>query len=155
MLPDSSEIPMLIDVAKLLKGRSKRLFMARTVKAMGRGGQSWAARNLGWCQDTIRRGISELEQKPSGPSFSEINRCRAAEKILPRLLDDIRDVMGGERAETCSGGRSRHGRPSAAEVRRRLIGEKGYSDSELPTRQTINKKLKMLGYHLEEKAFAG
>ncbi len=32
-------IPVLIDAAKALKGSQRRLFMAKTVKALGRGGQ--------------------------------------------------------------------------------------------------------------------
>ncbi len=43
-------------------------------------------------------------------------------------------------------------RISAAEVRRRLISEKGYTDEELPTPQTINTKLNMLGYRLTKVA---
>ena len=43
-------------------------------------------------------------------------------------------------------------RISAAEVRRQLIAVKGYTDEELPTQQTINKKLNMLGYRLTKVA---
>jgi hypothetical protein len=37
-------------------------------------------------------------------------------------------------------------RISAAEVRSQLIATKGYTDEQLPTQQTINRKLNMLGY---------
>lgn len=47
MRPDPEMIPVLIDAAKALKGSGKRLFMARTVQAMGRGGQRWAEVHLG------------------------------------------------------------------------------------------------------------
>ena len=43
-------------------------------------------------------------------------------------------------------------RISAAEVRRQLIATKGYTDAELPTQQTINKKLNLLGYCLTKVA---
>ena len=36
---------------------------------------------------------------------------------------------------------------AAAEVRRQLIMQKGYSDEELPTAETIGSKLNMLGYY--------
>jgi hypothetical protein len=39
MRPEPEMIPVLIDAAKALKGSQKRLFMAKTVSAMGRGGQ--------------------------------------------------------------------------------------------------------------------
>ena len=37
-------------------------------------------------------------------------------------------------------------RLTAAEVRRQLIAQKGYSDEELPTAETIATKLNSLGY---------
>jgi hypothetical protein len=43
-------------------------------------------------------------------------------------------------------------RISAAEVRHQLIATKGYSDAELPTQQTIYKKLSMLGFRLTKVA---
>ena len=43
-------------------------------------------------------------------------------------------------------------RISAAEVRRRLITKKGYTDEQLPSQQTINTKLNMLGYRLTKVA---
>jgi hypothetical protein len=50
-----------IETAQTLKSSDRRVFMARIVKALGRGGQSRAARELGWCRDTIRKGMRELE----------------------------------------------------------------------------------------------
>ena len=41
-------------------------------------------------------------------------------------------------------------RLSAAEVRRQLIAQKGYSADELPTTATISTKLNMLGYRLRD-----
>ena len=57
MRPDPEMIPVLIDTALALKGSQKRLFLARTVKAMGRGGQRWAEEHLGWSRVTIRKGM--------------------------------------------------------------------------------------------------
>lgn len=47
MRPDPEMIPVLIDAPKALKGSQRRLFMARTVEATGRGGQLWAQAHLG------------------------------------------------------------------------------------------------------------
>jgi hypothetical protein len=52
---------LLIETGKELKGSARRLFMARTVKAMGKGGQRRAERELGWDRETIRKGVRELE----------------------------------------------------------------------------------------------
>lgn len=54
---------LLIETAKELKGSARRLFMARTVKALGKGGQREAERELGWDRKTIRKGMRELESR--------------------------------------------------------------------------------------------
>src|SRR3954451_17991621 len=61
MRPEPEMIPVLIDAAEALKGSQRRLFMAKPVKAMGRGGQVWALEHLGWHRDTIRKGMHELD----------------------------------------------------------------------------------------------
>jgi hypothetical protein len=43
-------------------------------------------------------------------------------------------------------------RLTAAEVRQQLIAQRGYTDAELPTVQTIGAKLNALGYHLKKVA---
>ena len=40
MRPDPEMVPVLIDAAEALKGSQRRLFMAKTVAAMGRGDNS-------------------------------------------------------------------------------------------------------------------
>ena len=52
-----------IEAAQILKGSERRLFMARIVKSLGYGGQSWSVKELGWCADTIRKGMKELEKQ--------------------------------------------------------------------------------------------
>jgi hypothetical protein len=75
----------LIETAKALKGSDRRLFMARTVKELGRGGQRLAERELGWDRETIRKGTRELE---SGvvclDAFSARGRKRADEQPSSR-----------------------------------------------------------------------
>lgn len=43
-----------------LRGYQRRLFMARTVRALGPQGQNWAEREFGWSGQTIRKGEYEL-----------------------------------------------------------------------------------------------
>jgi DNA-binding protein Fis len=52
---------LLIETARDMKGSARRLFMARTVKRLGKGGQRKAERELGWDRQTIRKGMRELE----------------------------------------------------------------------------------------------
>jgi hypothetical protein len=153
MRPEPEMIPVLIDAAKALKGSQRRLFMARTVQAMGRGGQHWALEHLGWCRDTVRKGMHELRSGMTCVDAFSARRRKPAEEHLPRLLDDIRAVADGygQADPKFQTGRL-FIRIRAAEVRSRLIATKGYTDEELPTQQTINTKLNMLGYRLTKAA---
>jgi hypothetical protein len=153
MRPDPEMIPVLIDAAEALRGSQRRLFMAKTVEAMGRGGQRWALEHLGWCRGTIRKGMHELDSGMTCVDAFSSRRRKPAEEHLPRLLDDIRDVVDGQCQADPKFQTSRlFIRISAKEVRSRLISRKGYTDEELPTQQTINAKLNMLGYRLTKVA---
>ena len=149
MRPDPEMIPVLIDAAKALKGSQKRVFMAKTVGAMGRGGQRWAQEHLGWCRETIRKGTHELRSGMTCIDAFHCRRRKPAEEHLPRLLDDIRSIADGHSQADPKFQTDRlFTRISAAEVRRQLIAQKGYTDAELPTQQTINAKLNLLGFRL-------
>src|SRR5918997_6739226 len=134
MRPDPEMIPVLIAAAEALKGSQRRLFMARTVEAMGAGGQKWAEAHLGWNRQTIRKGMHELR---SGMTCADAFHCRRrkpAEEHLPRLLDDIRAIADGQsQADPKFQTNRLYTRISAAEVRRQLIATEGYTDAELPT----------------------
>jgi hypothetical protein len=153
MRPDPEMIPVLIDAAKALKGSQKRLFMAKTVQAMGRGGQRWAQEHLGWCRETIRKGTHELRTGMTCIDAFHCRRRKPAEEHLPRLLDDIRAIADGQsQADPKFRTNRLFTRISAAEVRRQLIGTKSYTDEQLPTQQTINTKLNLLGFRLSRVA---
>ena len=153
MRPAPEMIPVLIDTAKALKGSRRRLFMAKTVAAMGRGGPIWAEAHLGWNRETIRKGMHELRTGMTCVDAFHCRRRKPAEEHLPRLLDDIRSVADGQsQADPKFRTKRLFTRMSAAEVRRRLIAIRGYTDAELPTRQTINTKLDLLGYRLTKVA---
>jgi hypothetical protein len=153
MRPEPEMIPVLIDAAKALKGSQKRVFMAKTVQAMGRGGQRWAQEHLGWCRETIRKGTHELRSGMTCVDAFHCRRRKPAEEHLPRLLDDIRSIADGQsQADPKFQTKRLFTRISAAEVRRQLIATKGYTDAELPTQQTINTKMNRLGYSLSKVA---
>ena len=138
-----------IETAKTLKGSDRRIFMARIVRSLGYGGQSKAERELGWCRNTILKGTNELD---SGvrivDNFSARGRKKAEEK-LPNLLLDIQAIVDGQSQTDPTFQTTRlYTRLSASEVRKQLIVQKGYTDKELPTEETIRVKLNALGYKL-------
>ena len=138
---------LFIDTAKTLKGSARRVFMARTVQELGSGGQRRAERELGWSRASIRKGTRELQSGvPIQDNFSARGRKRA-EDHLPNLLADITAIVDSQRQTDPQFRTNRlYTRLSAAEVRRQLIAQKGYSDAQLPTAETIGTKLNALGY---------
>ena len=138
---------LFIDTAKTLKGSARRVFMARTVKELGPGGQRRAERDLGWSRVIIRKGTRELESGvPILDNFAARGRKRA-EAHLPKLLADITAIVDSQRQTDPQFRSTRlYTRLSAAEVRRQLIAQKGYTDAQLPTAETIGGKLNALGY---------
>ena len=153
MRPEPEMVPVLIDAAKALRGSPKRLFMAKTVQAMSRGGQRWAEEHLGWCRDTIRKGTHELRSGMTCVDAFSARRRKPAEEHLPRLLEDIRAIADGySQADPKFQTGRLFIRISAAEVRRQLIATEGYTDEELPTQQTINTKMNLLGFSLSKVA---
>jgi hypothetical protein len=149
MRPAPEMIPVLIDTARALKASQRRAFIARTVAAMGRGGQVWAEAHLGWNRETIRKGMHELRTGMTCVDAFHCRRRKPAEEHPPRLLEDIRSIADGQsQADPRFQTDRLFTRISAAEVRRQLIATKGYTDAELPTQQTINKKLNLLGFRL-------
>jgi len=139
---------LLIETAKALTGSARRLFMARTVKELGPGGQQRAARELGWGRMTIRKGLRELHSGVTCVDAFHLRGRKRAEDHLPHLLTDIQALVDSQ-SQTDPQFRTQrlYTRLTAAEVRRQLIAQKGYTDSELPTAETIGAKLNALGYY--------
>jgi hypothetical protein len=139
---------VLIETAKQLKGSARRLFLARTVKALGPGGASRAESDFGWNRKTIRKGMHEVESGITClDAFSARGRKRA-EDHLPNLLADIRAIVDGQSQTDPQFKTNRlYTRLTAPEVRRQLMEKFGYSDEELPTATTIGTKLHEMGYH--------
>src|SRR5918912_2963241 len=139
---------LLQDAAKQLKGSARRVFMARTVKQLGPGGQRRAERELGWNRVTIRKGTRELESGFAIVDAFALRGRQRAEEHLPHLLADLTAIVDGQSQADPQFRTTRlYTRLTAAEVRRQLIAQKGYTDAELPTAETIGTKLNELGYY--------
>jgi hypothetical protein len=139
---------LFIETAKALKGSARRLFMARTVKELGPGGQRRAERELGWNRETIRKGLQELERGVVCLDNFAARGRKPAEYHLPNLLTDIAAIVDAQSQTDPQFRTNRlYTRLDAAEVRRQLIAQKGYTDAQLPTERTIASKLTALGYY--------
>jgi hypothetical protein len=144
---------LLRETAQTLKGSARRLFMARTVKELGVGGQRRAERELDWNRETIRKGTHELERGVVCLDNLTARGRKPAEAHLPHLLVDLAAIVDSQ-SQTDPQFRTKrlYTRLDAAEVRRQMIAQKGYTDAELPTVQTITTKLNALGYYPQKVA---
>lgn len=139
---------LLQEAARALRGSERRRFLARTVRELGPGGQRRAERELGWSRVTIRKGQRELTSGVACVDAFALRGRKRAEAHLPDLLADLEAVVGGQsQADPTFRTTRLYTRLTAAEVRRQLIAQHGYTDAELPCVQTIGAKLNALGYH--------
>ncbi len=123
--------------------------MAEVVKALGRGGQSLAERELGWNRGTIRKATRELEAGQEVQDNVSARGRKAAEHHLSHLLEDIQSIVEQQSQTDPTFRTTRlYTRLSAAEVRGQLIKQKGYTDQEVPSQETIRVTLNALDYKL-------
>jgi hypothetical protein len=150
MQVSEAEKEMYIETAKQLKGPARRLYMARVVKALGRGGQWFASQALGWDRNTIRKGTRELETGFRCYDNYAARGRKRAEEGLPNLLADIR-AIADQHSQTDPKFQSPrlYLRLSAASVRQQLIEQKGYTDEQLPSAEVIRQRLNELDYTLK------
>ena len=138
---------LVVKTAKDLKGSARRMFMARTVEALGEGGQRLAERELGWNRGTMRKGKHEVASGLACVDGFKLRGRKRSEEHLPNLLRDLTSIVDGQSQADPQFRTTRlYTRMTAAEVRRQLIAQKGYTDEELPTAETIATKLNQLGY---------
>jgi hypothetical protein len=135
--------------AQQLKGSARRLFMAKTVKALGRGGQRLAERELGWNRGTIRKGQHELKGNlVSMDAFNQRGR-KKAEEHLPHLLEDVKKVVEPQSQTDPTFKTTRlYTRLTAKQVRTEVAQLPAYREVKLPSVRTFNTKLNELDFYL-------
>ena len=108
-------------------------------------------REFHWNHETIKKGKQELETGEAiVDNFSARGRKRE-EARLPNLSIDIRSIVDGEsQTDPTFKTTELFTRMTSKEVRNQLIVQKGYNDEELPTEETIRKRLNELGYSLQK-----
>ena len=144
---------LVVRTAKAIsQGAERRRYMADTMVSLGVG-QRQAQALFGWGRDTIRKAMHE---RRSGivccDAFSQRGR-KPIEHRLPRLLDDIRELVQDQCQVDGTFKTTRlYCRLSAAAVQRQLVERKGYAAETLPTIQTLSTKLNALGFRLRKVA---
>lgn len=133
-------------------GAPRRRYMAQTLDTLGLS-QREAQRRFGWSRNTLR---TALQERRSGltcvDAFARRGR-KPAEFHLPRLLDDIKDIVQDHVQTDPTFQTTRlYCRLTAAAVRRQLLARKGYTPEQLPSIETITNKLNDLGFRLRKVA---
>lgn len=146
-LTDSLKV-LFKETAEHLQGAARRRFMAQTVAELGRGGQRLAERELGWHRDLIRKGQCEVAHNLTCVDAFKLRGRKRTESRLPNLLSDIQAIVDSQSQTDPKFTTNRlYTRLSAAEVRRQLISQNGYSSEALPSTETIRTRLNQLGYY--------
>jgi hypothetical protein len=74
-------------------GTARRMFMARTAQALGKGGQRLAERELGWIRGTVCKGMHEVEQGMIRVDASSSRGRKHSEKHLQNLLNYLNEPV--------------------------------------------------------------
>jgi hypothetical protein len=85
---------LVLNTAKELKGSARRMCMARTVQALGEGGQRLAERELNWNRVTMRKGMHEVESGLMCVDGFRLRGRKRSEDHLPNVLKDITAIVG-------------------------------------------------------------
>jgi Rhodopirellula transposase DDE domain len=135
------------ETANELTGYERRHFMAKVVKELCQGNARLAHRELGWNRSRLKKALAEWDgQFCLVDQYGQRGR-KSSETQLPNLREDIRQIAdGASQTDPTFQTMRLYTRLSAAEVRRQLIEQKGYSDEQLPCEDTIRRKLNQLGY---------
>jgi hypothetical protein len=137
----------LKEAASNLEGSARRRFMAGAVRELGRGGQWRAAQKLGWNRSTIRKGERELRDGIEIPDGRKNNGQPSLEELMPNLRSDLRDVLDpSTQADPSLRSERLYRQLTIKEVIRRLVAEKGYSEEDLPSEESIRVRVNDLGY---------
>ena len=141
---------MLNETKESLSGYKCRHFMAQVVETMLDGSPMRAEKELGWNRVTLGKALDELRGGFCFIDHYHLRGRKRSEDSLPALLDDIQE-LAERHSQTDPTFRTtrQYIRLTAVALRQQLIDEKGYTDEELPTEQTIRSKLNDLGYSLK------
>lgn len=151
MLLDDTIKSTFQDAAKKLTGPRKREFMAKVAEDYLAGSARKAERVFGWSRQSVQLGLHERRTGLLCVDNYRARGRRKSEVILPNLEADIHQLVDAQaQADPKFQSTFVYARISASAVRAALIDQQGYSEEQLPTRQTIGDVLNRLGYRLKK-----
>jgi transposase len=141
---------LIKDAAGRLTGFKRREYQARITAEYFRGSARKAEREMGWGRESVEKGLRESE---SGIRCLDNYQGRGRKKTeagIPGIEEDIRAIAEPQtQADPAVKSSVTYTRITAKAVRQALIDEKGYSDGELPSENTVGNMLNRMGYNLK------
>jgi hypothetical protein len=137
------------DAARKLTGPKRRAFEAQVTLDYLDGNVWKAERVFGWSHHTVTLGLNELRTGITCQGNFSARGNRKTEEKWPELEADIRALADPEsQADPKFQSPFLYTRMTAKAMRQALIDQKGWTDEELPHRNTIGEILNRLGYKM-------
>lgn len=141
----------LKDAAQKLSGYRKRDFVAKVAEDYFGGSARKTETVLGWNRDSVQLGLHERRSGMLCVDHYQARGRHKSEAVLANLETDIRSLVDVQaQADPKFQSTFLDARISAAGVREAWICQKGYDESQLPSRQTIGAILNRMGYRLKK-----
>lgn len=126
--------------------------MAKATEDYLDGSARKAETYLGWKRQTVQLGLQERRSGLVCVDNYQARGRKKTEEHLPQLSQDIHALVAGQcQADPALKNTFAYTKVSAQSVLSALMSEKGYSQPELPCRQTIGTILNRLGYRLKKR----
>jgi len=141
---------LIRSAARRLKGHQRRLFQAEVAAALCGGSPRLAERRFGFGRGSVATGLHEAHSHLRCVENFAARGKLPWEVKHPQLAADIHAVVEPyTQADPELKSPRRYSNFSAAEVRRALQQQKGYSAERLPSERTLRDILNRLGYRLK------
>jgi hypothetical protein len=139
------------DASEKLTGYRKRDFMAKVTQDYFDESARKAETVMGWNRRSVQLGLNERRTGLQCVDNYQARGRHKSEQVLPNLEADIRSLVDRQaQADPKLQSTFLYARISARAVREALGNEVGYTQSDLPSRQTIGEILNRLGYRLKK-----
>lgn len=139
------------DAAQKLTGNRKRDFMAKVTEDYFDSSARIAETVLGWNRSCVKLGLNERRTGIVCVDNYQARGRHESIEVLPNLEADIHSLVNAQsQVDPKFQSTFLYARISARAVREALVSEKGYDQSQLPSRQTCGEILNRLGYRLKK-----
>lgn len=148
---ESVQVELLRLAARKLTGADRRAFVAEVTVRLCDGRVRQAEDRFGWNRLMIRKGLRERETGEVIPGRYEHTGRQRFEDLDAKFADDVRDIAEPQtQADPELKSERRYLNLTSAEVRTKLIEDKGWKAADLPAGRTMRRILNRMGYRLKK-----